>query len=118
MNQFPYIHRDLEESLLTGTLRNQAEVIIGSRQVGKSMMFGHIVRDRRFITLTGEDENDLRILADPQSYLSLTRQFPNIIIDEAQFVPDIGRVIKHMVDNNRVANLCYRLQRPRSRRSP
>lgn len=75
-------------------------MIIGPRQVGKSTMLEHIVRDRRFIKLTGEDENDLSILADPQSYLTLTRQFPNIIIDEAQFVPDIGRVIKRMVDSN------------------
>lgn len=63
-------------------------------------MLEHLVRDRQCIKLTGEDEDDLRILADPKSYLSLTQQFPNIIIDEAQFVPDIGRVIKRMVDSN------------------
>lgn len=100
MPKFPYIDRELEEPLLAGTLRNRAEVIIGPRQVGKTTMLEHLVRDRRCIQLTGEDEDDLRILADPQSYLALTRQFANVIIDEAQFVPNIGRVIKRMVDNN------------------
>lgn len=49
---------------------------------------------------SGEDEDDLSILADPKTFLTLTQQFPNVIIDEAQFVPNIGRVIKRLVDNN------------------
>lgn len=57
-------------------------------------------RPPRFIKLTGEDEDDLSILADPKTFLTLTQQFPNVIIDEAQFVPNIGRVIKRLVDNN------------------
>ena len=69
MTAFRYIHRDLEGAVLTGTLRNRAEVIFGPRQVGKTTMLEHLVRDRQCIKLTGEDEDDLRILADPKSYL-------------------------------------------------
>lgn len=100
MVKFPYIHRDLEDPISRGTLRNRAELVIGPRQVGKTTMLDHLVQNQRFIKLTGEDESDLRILADPKSFLTLTQQFPNVIIDEAQFVPNIGRVIKRMVDNN------------------
>ena len=100
MLKFPYIHRDLEEPVLTGTLRNRAELILGPRQVGKNTMLEHFLRNQRFVKLTGKDENDLSILADLKSYLTLTQQFPNVIIDEAQYVPNIGRVIKLMVDNN------------------
>ncbi len=100
MLKFPYIHRDLEEPILTGTLRNRAELILGPRQVGKNTMLEHFLRNQRFVKLTGKDENDLSILADSKSYLTLTQQFPNVIIDEAQHVPNIGRVIKLMVDNN------------------
>lgn len=107
MAKFPYIHRDLEDPVSAGTLRNRAELIIGPRQVGKSTMLEHLVRDQRFIKLTGEDEDDLSILADPKSYLTLTQQFPNVIIEEAQFVPDIGRVIKRMVDNNTADSRIY-----------
>ena len=97
---FPYIRRELEAPILRGTLRNRAELILGPRQVGKSTMLDHLVQNQRFIKLTGEDEDDLSILADPKTFLTLTQQFPNVIIDEAQFVPNIGRVIKRLVDNN------------------
>lgn len=100
MVKFLYIHRDLEDPITQGTFRNRAELIIGPRQVGKSTMLDHLVQNQRFIKLIGEDENDLSILADPKSFLSLTQQFPYVIIDEAQYVPNIGRVIKRMVDNN------------------
>ena len=100
MFNFPYIHRELEAPILRGTLRNRAELILVSRQVGKSTMLDHLVQNQRFIKLTGEDEDDLSILADPKTFLTLTQQFPNVIIDEAQFVPNIGRVIKRLVDNN------------------
>lgn len=100
MNTIKYIHRELEAPVSAGTLRNRAELIIGPRQVGKSTMLNHLVQNQRCIKLSGEDEDDLSILADPKSFLALTQQFPNIIIDEAQFVPNIGRVIKRMVDGN------------------
>ena len=100
MFNFPYIRRELEAPILRGTLRNRAELILGPRQVGKSTMLDHLVQNQRFIKLTGEDEDDLSILADPKTFLTLTQQSPNVIIDEAQFVPNIGRVIKRLVDNN------------------
>ena len=100
MFNFPYIRRELEAPILRGTLRNRAELILGPRQVGKSTMLDHLVQNQRFIKLTGEDEDDLSILAYPKTFLTLTQQFPNVIIDEAQFVPNIGRVIKRLVDNN------------------
>lgn len=100
MFNFPYIRRELEAPILRGTLRNRAELILGPRQVGKSTMLDHLVQNQRFIKLTGEDEDDLSILADPKTFLTLTQQFPNVIIDEAQFVPNSGRVIKRLVDNN------------------
>ena len=100
MFNFPYIRRELEAPILRGTLRNRAELILGPRQVGKSTMLDHLVQNQRFIKLTGEDEDDLSILADPKTFLTLTQQFPNVIIDDAQFVPNIGRVIKLVVDNN------------------
>ena len=100
MFNFPYIRRELEAPILRGTLRNRAELILGPRQVGKSTMLDHLVQNQRFIKLSGEDDDDLSILADPKTFLTLTQQFPNVIIDEAQFVPNIGRVIKRLVDNN------------------
>lgn len=100
MLKFPYITREIEEAIRKGTRSNRAELLLGPRQVGKTTLLNELVRNERSIKLTGEDEDDLRILSDPKSYLTLTQQFPNVIIDEAQFVPEIGRVVKRMVDNN------------------
>lgn len=73
---------------------------MASCQASFGSAIDHLVQNQRFIKLTGEDEDDLSILADPKTFLTLTQQFPNVIIDEAQFVPNIGRVIKRLVDNN------------------
>ena len=98
---WPYIPRELEVPLSAPGPAGRAEVIIGPRQVGKSTMLQKLVEGRRHIILTGEDEDDLAILSDPKSYLKLTEEYPYLIIDEAQFIPCIGRVIKRIVDNNR-----------------
>lgn len=98
---WPYIPRELEAPLSAPGPAGRAEVIIGPRQVGKSTMLQKLVEGRRHIILTGEDEDDLAILSDPKSYLKLTEEYPYLIIDEAQFIPGIGRVIKRIVDNNR-----------------
>lgn len=101
MFNFPYIHRALEEPLSSPGLAGRAEIVLGPRQVGKSTLLNKLVEGARHLVLTGEDEDDLAVLADPKAYLKLTEQFPNIIIDEAQFVPGIGRIIKRMVDGNK-----------------
>lgn len=98
---WPYIPHELEAPLSEPGPSGRAEVIIGPRQVGKSTMLQKLVEGRRHIILTGEDEDDLAILSDPRSYLKLTEEYPYLIIDEAQFIPGIGRVIKRIVDNNR-----------------
>lgn len=100
MLNFPYIPREIGPALKAGTLSLRAELLLGPRQVGKTTLLEEIVRSEKHIKLTGEDEDDLLTLADPKSYLPLTRLYPNIIIDEAQFVPEIGRVIKRLVDGN------------------
>ncbi len=100
MFDFPYIPRALEKQLVTPGLAGRAEIILGPRQVGKSTLLNKLAQGKRHLVLTGEDEDDLAVLADPKSYLPLLEQFPYIIIDEAQFVPGIGRVIKRMVDSN------------------
>ena len=61
----------------------------------------------RHLVLTGEDDEDLAVLADPRSYLKLLDEFDCIIIDEAQFVPGIGRVIKRMVDSGKAENRIF-----------
>ncbi len=100
MLNFPYISRQIERLLSVPSPTNRAEIILGPRQVGKTTLLNKLVEGKRHLILTGEDDEDLALLAEPKSYLKLLDQYPYIIIDEAQFVPGIGRVIKRMVDSN------------------
>ena len=67
MLEFSYIPRELESPLAAPGNARRAEVILGPRQVGKSTLLGHLAQNVRHITLTGEDDDDLAILADPKS---------------------------------------------------
>ena len=100
MLSFKYIPRQIEDVLAKKKRSNRAEVLFGPRQVGKSTLLEHIVKDQGAHYLTGDDENDIKVLSDPSSYLPLLKDYPNLVIDEAQYIPGIGRVIKRMVDNN------------------
>ncbi len=99
MLKFPYITRQLETQLSMPRSSGRAEIILGPRQVGKTTLLNNLVKGNRHLVLTGEDDDDLAVLADPKSYLKLLDDFGCIVIDEAQFVPGIGRVIKRMVDS-------------------
>ena len=100
MLSFKYIPTQIEDVLAKKKRSNRAEVLFGPRQVGKSTLLEHIVKDQGAHYLTGDDENDIKVLSDPSSYLPLLKDYPNLVIDEAQYIPGIGRVIKRMVDNN------------------
>ena len=99
MFDFSVFPRQFEQELREPGAARRAEIILGPRQVGKSTLLGKLVEGKRHLVLTGEDENDLAVLADPKAYLKLLGQFPCVVIDEAQFVPGIGRVIKRMIDS-------------------
>ena len=100
MLNFDYISREIENNLKQKKRSNRAEVLFGPRQVGKSTLLAHIMENQQTHLLTGDDENDVKILSDPSTYLPLLKDYPNLVIDEAQYIPSIGRVIKRMVDNN------------------
>lgn len=100
MLNFEYIPRKIEKRLAEKKLSNRAEIVFGARQVGKSTLIAHIMENQGAHLLTGDDENDIQILSDPSSYLPLLKDYPNLVIDEAQYIPGIGRVIKRLVDNN------------------
>ena len=90
MLNFPYISSQMENVLSPPNSSGRAEIILGPRQVGKTTLLNKLVEGKRHLILTGEDDDDLALLADSKSYLKLLDQFPYIVIDEAQFVPGIG----------------------------
>lgn len=107
MLNFPYISRQMENVLSPPNSSGRAEIILGPRQVGKTTLLNKLVEGKRHLILTGEDDDDLALLADSKSYLKLLDQFPYIVIDEAQFVPGIGRIVKRMVDSSHADNRLF-----------
>jgi uncharacterized protein len=90
-----WIRRDAED--LIKQLGKQFPVVFvtGARQVGKTSILGHLFPDFAYVTL---DDPAMAVEAEnaPRDFLeSLT--YP-VIIDEAQYAPDLFRHIKLVVD--------------------
>ena len=98
-----FINRDLEKNVAAAT-PPAAVVIIGPRRCGKTTFLRQLVK-----TLSGEtrwfncdyasDAQQLRIGSKSDAE-ALLRLAPNIVIDEAQRVPDIELLLKMLVDCN------------------
>ncbi|MFW5773578.1 MAG: ATP-binding protein [Tangfeifania sp.] len=78
-------------------------VLLGARRTGKSILIQKIISEtnEKKVFLNGEDFTTLSIL-QPRSienYRSLLGGADFLIIDEAQQIPEIGKILKLMVDN-------------------
>lgn len=98
-----FIPRALEK-VIGGATPPNAVVVIGPRRCGKTTFLRHFVKtlgqETRWLNCDlPADVNQLHFVSqgDVETFL---RQAPIIVIDEAQRVPDIGLVIKTLVDIN------------------
>lgn len=95
-----YIHRALEDKLNIATPK--AIVVFGPRRAGKTTLLRHMVKDSTVRWYNADRPADVRALdfqseGDLQSAL---RQAETLVIDEAQRVPNIGLILKMLVDVN------------------
>ncbi len=96
------IKRELQERIEARLSPGKVILIFGPRRVGKTFLINEIVKqttDRRLI-LNGEDATSLALLAERSiaNYRNLLNNIDLLIIDEAQNVPEIGKVLKLIVD--------------------
>ena len=96
------IKRELQERIEARLSPGKVILIFGPRRVGKTFLINEIVKqttDRRLI-LNGEDVTSLALLAERSiaNYRNLLNNIDLLIIDEAQNVPEIGKVLKLIVD--------------------
>src|SRR5687768_7857470 len=98
-----YIPRFLEEQVRESLLNPKVLFLLGARQVGKTTLIRHILKD-----VSGEVLN-MDIDVDRARLLSAAKLSPAeavrslgggavLVIDEAQRVPDIGRICKGWYD--------------------
>jgi uncharacterized protein len=97
------IIRAAEKRLLDKLLPNKVNLLFGTRRVGKSFLLKKLAASTAFKTLVlqGEDTDSQQLLAQRTvaNYQRILQNIDLLIIDEAQAVPDIGQILKLMVDN-------------------
>lgn len=95
--------REIEESILKALVPNKVIVLLGARRIGKTILLGQIIKklNEEHLLLNGEDFSVQEILQrrSTQNYKNLLGDKRLLVIDEAQKIPEIGKVLKLIVDS-------------------
>lgn len=97
--ELPYIKRSLETVLIKAVSQFPAVLVSGPRQSGKTTLLLRLFGDSyRYVSL---ELPDIRALAlqDPRTFLETYP--PPVILDEAQYAPDLFFYIKEKIDADR-----------------
>ena len=94
-----YLIRHLERKFTKMSGFFKAVLVTGARQVGKTTMLRHLARgqDRTYVTL---DNQMARNLANRDPALFFQTYKPPIIIDEAQYAPELFSRVKELCDGS------------------
>jgi predicted AAA+ superfamily ATPase len=81
---------------------NKVLILLGARRVGKTQLIKKYLEksDEKVLQLNGEDINDARLLEERSvaNYSKLLQDVSILVIDEAQNIPEIGLILKLIVD--------------------
>lgn len=88
--------RQLKEKIISTVNSFPVTVLIGPRQSGKTTLIKELFPTFFYFNLESP-ENRLQAKQDPKATLNLT--FGDMIIDEAQYVPELFSYIQDMIDN-------------------
>jgi uncharacterized protein len=94
-----YIRRSIEPILQSAVKEFPAVVITGPRQSGKTTLLKHLFGDKfQYVSL---EPPDIRVVAqtDPRGFLE--HYSSPVILDEAQYAPELFFYIKEKIDGNR-----------------
>ena len=103
----PYIQRELQPQIIRET-PPKAVVIFGARQIGKTTLLSELsLHEKSVRWFNGDLSTDHRLLQfSSTTDVELTlRQADTIVIDEAQRFPNIGLILKQLIDENIRLNL-------------
>jgi len=96
------IDRIIEQQVLKNLVPNKVVILLGPRRVGKTVLIQQIIKKLQepYLLLNGEDFSVLEILSrrSVQNYKNLLGDKRMLFIDEAQKIPEIGKILKLMVD--------------------
>lgn len=96
------ITRMLEDQLIKSLIPQKVVILLGPRRVGKTVLIKQVIErlQEPYLLLNGEDFSVVEILSrrSVQHYKNLLGDKRVLLIDEAQKIPEIGKVLKLMVD--------------------
>ena len=94
--------RAIESPVLASLAPQKVTVLLGPRRVGKTVLIRQVIEQLRepYLLLNGEDADVRQQLAyrSKQNYLNLLGSKRVLIIDEAQKIPEVGAILKLIVD--------------------
>ena len=97
------INRTIEGQIEQAIGKNKVLLVLGTRRVGKTFLIKAIQRklQQPAVVLNGEDLKTQEILRDitAANYQLILGTANLLILDEAQAVPNIGRILKFMIDS-------------------
>ena len=82
---------------------NKVVLILGSRRVGKTWLINHLAKTQMkepYLLLNGEDlfVQEILSMRTAENYRRLLGNNKTLILDEAQKVPQVGQILKFIVD--------------------
>ena len=96
------ISRILFDKILSSLRPGKVVVLLGARRVGKTFLIKEIIKrvSEPYLFLNGEEFSTRELLErrTVKNYLAVLGDKKLIIIDEAQKIPEIGNILKLMVD--------------------
>jgi predicted AAA+ superfamily ATPase len=98
-----YLERAVIQDFKNKIVANKVLILLGARRVGKTELIKNYLREispENYIQLNGEDINDINLLRERSvnNYKRLLNGIDLLVIDEAQNVPEIGQILKLIVD--------------------
>jgi uncharacterized protein len=98
-----YYKRAVLEDLKHKLKPNKVLVLLGARRVGKTQLIKKYLQtaNETVLQLNGEDSNDAKLLHERSvsNYTKLLKNVSILVIDEAQNIPNIGLILKLIVDS-------------------
>ncbi len=97
-----HVKRALEERIIKALKPNKVLVLLGARRIGKTVLLKEILKkiNEPYLLLNGEDLDTVETLKrrSVANYKNILAGKKLLLIDEAQKIPDIGNILKLMVD--------------------
>ncbi|MDW8849516.1 ATP-binding protein [Flavobacterium sp. MMLR14_040] len=99
-----YLKRAVIQEFKNKIIPNKVLILLGARRVGKTELIKNYLKDipsESYLQLNGEDINDISLIKERSvnNYKRLLSGLDLLVIDEAQNIPEIGLILKLIVDS-------------------